>query len=68
MNFSHYTHPESLEMIKFDSKICQITWERMSGHTILEPVSLSKHGLKFIYSEKATKVCEISNLLLTGTT
>ena len=24
--------------------------------------------LKFIYSEKATKVCEISTLLLTGTT
>ena len=26
------------------------------------------HSLKFIYSEKATKFCEISTLLLTGTT
>ena len=45
LNFSHYTHPKNLEMIKFDSKICQITWERMNGDTILEPVWLSKHGL-----------------------
>ena len=39
------THTQkNLEMIKFDSKICQITWERMNGDTILEPVWLSKHG------------------------
>ena len=28
----------------------------------------SKFGVKFIYSEKATKFCEIFTLLLTGTT
>ena len=30
--------------------------------------NLTESVIKFIYSEKATKFCEISNLLLTGTT
>ena len=29
---------------------------------------MQTHGIKFIYSEKATKFCEIFTLILTGTT
>ena len=47
------------------SQICSMAY--FEGQVSLAPL-LSGAGVKFIYSEKATKFCEIFTLLLTGTT
>ena len=44
----------------------KIFWTNVNVRLIF--IGLEESGIKFVYSEKATKFCEISTLLLTDTT
>ena len=48
-------HQQSLDKIEYLNRVCA-------------DLKILQFQVKFIYSEKATKFCEISTFLLTGTT
>ena len=54
---------------KIELFLCSLNFALWSFFNSVDQILLNidQHTLKFIYSEKATKCCEISTLLLTGT-
>ena len=63
-----YKHAYKRALLILGALMATLQNAHSKQQNLTAPTGRAKMWLKFIYSEKATKFCEISTLFLTGTT